>query len=117
MKGQNLQFLFLSPAFAGNIGTYLFKIGNITRTTSTLNLQNVDLSAGRIYPNPAKNFVSIDLTNTNTIATNINIMDIQGRIVYNKNIIKYFICKISIKKIRNYQKTLKENSIRARKKA
>ena len=85
-----------SPAFAGNIGTYLFKIGNITRTTSTLNLQNVDLSAARIYPNPAKNFVTIDLTNTNTIATNINIMDIQGRIVYNNNIINNGINEISV---------------------
>ncbi len=76
-----------SPKFAGSTGSYKLKIGSITRTsTSTTNLPDVDLSAAKIYPNPASDHITIDLSGTNVRAITTRISDIQGKQVYSSDI-------------------------------
>ena len=71
-----------SPKFAGNTGTYLLKLGSITRTASPTSLPGVDLDAAKIYPNPASQYVTVDLSGTNILNAAATLTDMQGRKVY-----------------------------------
>ncbi len=69
-----------SPKFAGYTGTYLLSVSNITRTApSTTNLPEVNLSVAKIYPNPASDYVTIDLSGTNCKGSEVTVTDVQGR--------------------------------------
>jgi Peptidase C10 family/Spi protease inhibitor/Secretion system C-terminal sorting domain len=74
-------YFHCSPAFAGNTGTYLLKIGSITRTLFPVEANNIQLSEVRLSPNPTTEYIVIDLTKTNTTAKTIKILDMQGNTV------------------------------------
>ncbi len=69
----------VSPYFIGSTGTYLLDI-SISRTVNTrverLNNDNFVV----VYPNPAKDFVNIDVTNGNTV-NKVEMFDITGKMV------------------------------------
>jgi hypothetical protein len=69
----------VSPAFAGDIGTYLLKLSNITRTTSSLGTAIVNLNEVKIYPEPASDILNIDLSNTGATGVTATLLDMQGR--------------------------------------
>lgn len=72
----------VSPAFAGNTGKYLLKLGNITRTTGAVDIANVDLGMARVYPNPATDQVTADLSGTGAHAERVAVYDMMGKLVY-----------------------------------
>lgn len=75
----------VSPAFAGNTGKYLLKLSNITRSSPSV-LQDVQLEAARIYPNPATDVLSIDLSGTSAHAVSVRLSDVQGRVVHSSEV-------------------------------
>jgi hypothetical protein len=75
------------PKTYGITGTYLLKIPKITRvsTASVINMADVDLSAAKIYPNPASGYLNIDLSGANTKITGATLSDIQGKKVFSSD--------------------------------
>lgn len=77
-NGGNIIF-HVANYFEGNRGTYLLDIG-INR--QTLGNQDFDLNNQiKVYPNPAKDFVNINLSDYANDVTEIQINNIQGQIV------------------------------------
>ncbi len=76
----------VAPYFSGNTGTYLLDM-NIARTPST-GIEHIETNASiSVYPNPAKDFVIIDLQNISENISQINLCDVQGRQIYSQDII------------------------------
>jgi len=71
----------VSPHFAGNIGTYLLNISNITRV-STVSIPEVSLETARIFPNPASDQITVDLSGTGAKGIEAVLFDMQGKKVY-----------------------------------
>lgn len=82
-------YFHVAPYFSGETGTYLLDM--------TINRNQTILSIGKekenendvvnIYPNPAKDFVNIDLKELKDVATSILILNIQGQQIYSSNIL------------------------------
>lgn len=82
VKGANTIYFWVSPYFTGETGTYQLDL-SITRTPATATLDILDDSnIINVYPNPASDFVIIDLSNHQNSLVSINISDIKGRAVY-----------------------------------
>jgi len=71
----------VSPAFAGNLGRYLLKLSNISRVSSS-SVSDVSLGRMLVYPNPAADVITVDITGTGATAIGVKMMDMQGRVVY-----------------------------------
>lgn len=71
----------VSPAFAGNLGKYLLKLTNITRVFSS-SVADVALGNVLVYPNPATDLITVDVSKTGATAISVKMMDMQGRVVY-----------------------------------
>lgn len=77
-NGGNIIF-HVANYFEGNMGTYLLDVG-INR--QTLSNEDFDLNNQiKVYPNPAKDFVNINLSDFANDVTEIQINNIQGQIV------------------------------------
>jgi hypothetical protein len=77
-NGGNIIFR-VANYFEGNMGTYLLDVG-INR--QTLDTQDFDLNNQiKVYPNPAKDFVNINISDYANDVTEIKIYNIQGQIV------------------------------------
>ena len=74
-----------SPKFAGSTGSYLLKLGSITRTSTTTSLPDVNLDAAKIYPNPASQFITVDLSSTNILNAAATLTDVQGKKVFSSD--------------------------------
>lgn len=76
-------FIKVAPYFLGNTGTYLLDL-NISRslTTSVENEASDELIF--LYPNPAVDFVNIDLQNYSRIINRIDLCDVTGNQLYNQ---------------------------------
>lgn len=72
----------VAPYFSGETGTYLLDI-NMSRTQiSTSGITENELSdLIKVYPNPAKEYVIIDLNDFTGKIDQVNIMSIQGQVV------------------------------------
>ncbi|MBC7552562.1 MAG: C10 family peptidase [Taibaiella sp.] len=70
----------VSPAYAGNLGKYLLKISNVTRS-AIVSIPAVDASAVMVYPNPAQDVFSIDLNQSNVNVRKVTVTDIKGKTV------------------------------------
>lgn len=75
----------VTPKFLGNMGTYLFKIGSVTRTP--LAVPDVSISdAVQVYPNPANDIVTIDLSNADAQGISASISSIDGKKLFTANL-------------------------------
>jgi len=86
-----------APYFQGSIGTYLLDV-NLTRTASLGINENQFAENIRIYPNPAKEFVTINMNEFDGELSEINLINVQGQIIYTldtKNQSKIFDLKIN----------------------
>lgn len=71
-------YFHIAPYFTGETGTYLLDI-EINRTQA-LNIKNNDISSSvKVYPNPAKDFVIVDLNQYIEKADFISLVNIQGQ--------------------------------------
>ena len=88
VKGANTIYFWVSPYFTGETGTYQLDL-SITRTPATATSNISDISdIINVYPNPASDFVIVDMNNYQNSIVSINISDMMGRAVYaDKNII------------------------------
>jgi len=74
----------VAPYFSGSTGTYLLDM-EITRTPITTSVDNIGLNHQiSIYPNPANDFVVIDLQGFIENVTRIVLYDVQGRQIYSE---------------------------------
>jgi hypothetical protein len=86
VKNGGTVYFKVAPYFSGNKGTYLLDM-NLSRIPSTGIEQFETNDWILVYPNPAQDFVIIDLLNITEIISQINLCDVQGRIIYSKEII------------------------------
>lgn len=75
-----------APYFQGNIGTYLLSVA-VTRTINLGLVENQLENNIKIYPNPAKDFLTIDCKDFNGELNELNLTNIQGQKVYSSNLI------------------------------
>jgi hypothetical protein len=76
-NGGTVYFL-VSPYFIGQIGTYLLDL-DISRSAK-VGIQNLTLEESiKIFPNPAKDQLNIDLSNYNGVIKSIKLLDMQGK--------------------------------------
>jgi hypothetical protein len=73
-----------APYFQGSIGTYLLDV-NITRTASLGINENEFANNIKIYPNPAKDFVTVNINEFDGELNEINLINVQGQIIYTLN--------------------------------
>ena len=89
----------VSPHYAGNIGTYLLKIGNITRTPSATTLSEIVLTGEKIFPNPASDFVTVDLSGTEAKGIAAIVRNIQGKVVFSGDVTNQSVITIPLNSI------------------
>lgn len=71
-------YFHVAPYFAGETGTYLLDM-TINRTQA-LGIEEAEFSdLIKVYPNPAKEFVTIDLNEFSDKVNSINVLNIQGQ--------------------------------------
>lgn len=74
----------VAPSTSGSIGTYLLDIP-IERVQMT-GIDNIELNNQiSLYPNPAKEFVTVDLKDFTETVSKIVLLDMQGREIYTEN--------------------------------
>jgi hypothetical protein len=78
-NGGTIYFL-VSPKFTGTSGTYLL---DISVTRSPLGIEDPYFNAIRIYPNPVKDVLHLDLTSCNGNFSQIQLMNSEGKQVLN----------------------------------
>ena len=78
-NGGTIYFL-VSPKFTGTSGTYLL---DISVTRNPLGIVDPSFKAIRIYPNPVKDVLHLDLTSFNGNFNQIQIMNMEGKQVLN----------------------------------
>ena len=78
-NGGTIYFL-VSPKFTGTSGTYLL---DISVTKNPLGIDDPSFDAIRIYPNPVKDVLHMDLTSFNGNFSQIKIMNLDGKQVLN----------------------------------
>lgn len=80
VNGGGTVYFRVAPYFSGDIGTYLLSMA-INRV-STLGINESIVSENiNIYPNPAKDFITIDANDINSQIDQVNILSAQGQIV------------------------------------
>lgn len=73
-------YIRVAPYFSGDIGTYLLSM-SINRV-STLGINESVVSENiKVYPNPAKDFITINTNEINGHIEHVNLISIQGQIV------------------------------------
>ncbi len=81
-------YFHVAPYFAGKTGTYLLDI-TISRATNTgINTNQIN-DFIKIYPNPASNFIHIDLKQFSSKVNLITILNNQGQEVEKQNVTNY----------------------------
>ena len=70
---------------AKTTGTYVLNLSKIHRSTVT-GVNDVEFSTVKVFPNPATEQVTVDLSETGTTATSASLTDVTGREVYSANV-------------------------------
>lgn len=92
-NGGNIIF-HVAPYFSGFMGTYLL---DIELNRQLLNLDDFDKNnAISLYPNPASDFVSVNLSSYSDIVNEIKIINVQGQIIKEIKNINEVIVKIHL---------------------
>ncbi len=82
VKGANTIYFWVSPYFTGETGTYQLDLA-ITRTPATAISDISDNSdVINVYPNPASDFVIVDMNKSQNSIKSIHITDLLNRSVY-----------------------------------
>jgi hypothetical protein len=77
----------VAPYFSGETGTYLFDLNLIRTQNSSSGITENQLSdLIKVYPNPAKEYVTIDLNEYNGKVNQVDFLNIQGQIVNTVNL-------------------------------
>ncbi len=77
----------VAPYFSGETGTYLFDLNIIRTQNSSSGITDNQFSdLIKVYPNPAKDYVTIDLNEYNGKVNQIDFLNIQGQIVNTLNL-------------------------------
>lgn len=74
-------YFHVAPYFQGSIGTYLLDV-NLTRTTALGVNENQFADNIKVYPNPAKDFVTINSNDFDGELNQINLINIQGQSIF-----------------------------------
>jgi hypothetical protein len=78
VKNGGLVNFFVAPYFSGETGTYLFDL-SISRSSNT-DVEKIKMEdLIRIYPNPAKNLITIDLSGLNKNINQIQLLNFYGQ--------------------------------------
>jgi hypothetical protein len=77
-------YFHVAPYFQGSIGTYLLDV-NLTRTASLGVNENQFADSIKVYPNPAKDFVTINSNDFDGELNQINLINIQGQSIFTNN--------------------------------
>lgn len=79
-------YFHIAPYFAGEMGTYLLDM-TVNRTQGTVGIEGSEISdLIKVYPNPAKEFVTIDLDQFSDKVNLITLLTVQGQEVGSMNI-------------------------------
>jgi hypothetical protein len=73
-------YFMVSPKFTGTSGTYLL---DISVTKNPMGIEDPSFDAIRIYPNPVKDVLHLDLTSFKGNFNQIQIMNMEGKQVLN----------------------------------
>jgi anaerobic selenocysteine-containing dehydrogenase len=85
INGGGTVHFHVSPYFAGQTGTYLLDI-SLARTIINGMDKNQIGENVKIYPNPAKEFIMVDLNGINEKINHLKIVNLQGQMVYSSNL-------------------------------
>lgn len=86
----------VSPSFAGNLGNYILKLGSITRS-GTSSIPTVNLGTASVFPNPATDMITVDLSATGAHGISATLKDIQGKTVYATDAANQSVMTIPVK--------------------
>ena len=96
--GAGVSVIFhVSPAFAGDLGTYMLQISSVVR--APLSIPDVDLSKVSIFPNPASDIVTVDLQQAGQLATDVIVTDVQGKTIYSEQLNNEPVVRIPVKSL------------------
>ncbi len=96
MTGGGTIIFHVAPALAGSTGSYLLKLGSITRSVPSSSVPAVSLEAANIFPNPASNFITVDLSGTNAKGSGVTFSDVLGKKVLSADITNQPVATVSI---------------------
>ncbi|MCX6351968.1 MAG: thiol protease/hemagglutinin PrtT [Bacteroidetes bacterium] len=85
LNGGGTVYFLVAPYFNGETGTYLLDV-NITRTTGNGIEENSFAGSIKISPNPAKDFVNIDMNEFTGNASRIQIINVLGQEVFSTSV-------------------------------
>jgi hypothetical protein len=86
IAGAKTLYFWVSPYFIGETGTYQFDI-SISRTEQVnVSISDILENSVKIYPNPASEYINIDLSNSVSNFKMINLFDSSGKLLYSKNL-------------------------------
>ncbi len=83
LNGRGTVYFHVAPYFAGETGTYLLDM-TLTRTAVIGIEENEMEKLVSIYPNPAKDYITIDLNEIKFDIDQINLLTIQGQQVFSE---------------------------------
>jgi hypothetical protein len=85
MKGGGTIYFKVAPYFSGQTGTYLLEL-NLQRTVSSgISIDQLE-SELKIYPNPAKSLLNIEISDLSNEIKMIRLTDMQGRELFEESI-------------------------------
>ncbi len=83
LKGGGTVYFHVAPYFAGETGTYLLDMA-LTRTSAS-GIENKEVTDQiSVYPVPANDYLTIDLSNCFSKPTQIEIVNVHGQVVFSK---------------------------------
>ncbi|MDD2622748.1 MAG: thiol protease/hemagglutinin PrtT [Bacteroidales bacterium] len=99
MRNGGTFYVKVAPYFSGSTGTYLLDL-NISRSATSIDDPTGIDELILLYPNPAEDFVIIDLNDITEPISHIDLTDIQGKVIYSQQNIAYGdIIRIDLDKI------------------
>jgi hypothetical protein len=85
LKGGETLYVIVAPYFSGSTGTYLLDM-NITRSKADAVEETTTSDLINLYPNPAEDFVTVDLSGFSQQVSKIEVLNLQGQKMYSVNI-------------------------------
>jgi hypothetical protein len=81
MNGKGTVYFHVAPYFAGQTGTYMLEM-TITRTISDRIITNRMINEIKVFPNPAKDFVQIDLSGFRGNLIQLTLLNVHGQCAF-----------------------------------
>lgn len=71
-------YFHVAPYFSGETGTYMFEVAAEKGSPTSISEEEATAPV-RVYPNPAKHFVTVDLAQVNGTVSQVNLLNVQGK--------------------------------------